>query len=83
MELDEEDVTKEERKGTYENFKEYILGKYNFKVSTLYIAQIQRKCGLDLGENYNKFKKENSKVPECLKEKEDAIIDAFRNFKRI
>lgn len=80
LELDEEDVTKAESKGTYENIKEYVLSKYGFKVSTLYIAQIKRKCGLELGENYNKSKKENSKVPECPKEKEDAIMDALRHF---
>ena len=80
LELDEEDVTKVESKGTYENIKEYILGKYGFKVSTLYIAQIKRKCGLELGENYNKSKKENSKVPECPKEKEEAIMDALKAF---
>lgn len=78
LELDEEDVTKAESKGTYENIKEYILSKYGFKVSTLYIAQIKRKCGFELGENYNKSKKENSKVPECPKEKEDVIMDALR-----
>ena len=83
MELDEEDVTKAKRKGTYENIKEYILGKYGFKVSTLYIAQIKRKCDLELGENYNKSKKENSKVPECPKEKEEAIMDALRYFRMI
>ena len=80
LELDEEDVTKAESKGTYENIKEYVLDKYGFKVSTLYIAQIKRKCGLELGENYNKSKKENSKVPECPKEKEEAIMDALRHF---
>ena len=80
LELDEDDVTKAESKGTYENIKEYVLDKYGFKVSKLYIAQIKRKCGLELGENYNKSKKENSKVPECPKEKEDAIMDALKNF---
>lgn len=38
LELDAEDVTKAESKGTYENIKEYVLDKYGFKVSTLYIA---------------------------------------------
>ena len=57
LELDEEDVTKAESKGTYENIKEYILGKYGFKVSPLYIAQIKRKRGLELGENCKKSKK--------------------------
>jgi len=35
----------------------------------LYIAQIKRKCGLELGENYNKSKKDNQVVPECPKKK--------------
>lgn len=69
LELDEEDITKVESKGIYENIKDYILDKYGLKVSTLYIAQIKRKCGLELGENYNKSKKENQVVPECPKEK--------------
>ena len=80
LELDEEDVTKAESKGTYENIKDYIFGKYGFKVSTLYIAQIKRKCGLEVVEHYNKSKKDNPVVPECPKEKEDAIMDALRNF---
>lgn len=60
--------------------KNYILGKYGFKVSTLYIAQIKRKCGLELGENYNKSKKDNYVVPVCPKEKEEAIMDALKHF---
>ena len=72
-----------ESKGIYEHIKEYILSKYGFKVSTLYIAQIKRKCGLELGDNYNKSKKENSKIPECPKEKEDAIMDVWRHLKKL
>lgn len=80
LELDEEDVNKAESKGTYENIKECILGKYGFKVSTLYIAQIKRKCVLEVGEHYNKSKKDNPVVPEYPKEKEDAIMDALKAF---
>ena len=80
LELDEEDITKVESKGTYENIKDYILDKYGLKVSMLYIAQIKRKCGLELGENYNKSKKDNQVVPECPKEKEEAIMDALKAF---
>lgn len=80
LELDEEDITKVESKGTYENIKDYILDEYGLKVSMLYIAQIKRKCGLELGENYNKSKKNNQVVPECPKEKEDAIMDALKHF---
>ena len=83
IKLDEEDVTKAESKGTYENIKEYILGKYGFKVSTLYIAQIKRKCRLEIGENYNKSKKDNQVVPECPKGKEDAIKAALKYFAMI
>ncbi|EEX48728.1 hypothetical protein [Jonquetella anthropi] len=44
----------------------------------LYIAKIKRKCGLEIGENYNKSKKDNQVVPDCPKEKEAAIMDAMR-----
>lgn len=37
-------------------------------------------CGLEPRENYNKSEKENSKVSECPKEKEEAIMDALRHF---
>lgn len=80
IKLDEFDLTSAKSKATYENIKEYILGKYGFKVSTFYIAQIKRKCGLELGENYNKSKKDNQVVPECPKEKEEAIMDALKHF---
>ena len=37
------------------NIKEYILEKFDLKVSTLYIAQIKKKCGIVLREHYNKL----------------------------
>ncbi len=68
-------------KGTYKKIKAYILEKYGFKVSSLYIAQVKDKCGLDKERIGNTWKKsENTHVPVCPKEKEDAIIDAFRHF---
>ena len=67
-------------KGTYEKIKAYVLEKYGFKVSNLYIAQTKDKCGLDKRLNYNLSKKDDPHVPECPKEKEDAIMDAFRYF---
>ena len=67
-------------KGTYEKIKAYVLEKYGFKVSSLYIAQTKDKCGLDKRLNYNLSKKDDPHVPECPKEKEDAIMDAFRHF---
>ena len=67
-------------KGTYEKIKAYVLEKYGLKVSSLYIAQVKDKCGLDKRLNYNLSKKDDPHVPECPKEKEDAIMDAFRHF---
>lgn len=57
-----------------------ILEKTGLKVSSLYIAQIKKKCGLDVGENFNPAKSENARQPQCTPEKEDAIMQAFRHF---
>lgn len=83
IELDELDLTSAESKATYEQIKEYVLKKFGFKVSTLYIAQIKKKCGIELRENYNKSKKEKKVIPQRIPEKEDAIMDALRHFKMI
>ena len=40
------------------------------RVSTLYIAQVKRKYGLEVREHYNISKNENQKVLQCLIEKE-------------
>lgn len=65
---------------TYEEIKVWIWDHYNLKVSSLYVAQIKRKCGLELGENYNKPKSKGNRVPICPPEKEKAILAAFRYF---
>ena len=69
--------------GTYEEIKSYILKKHGLKVSTLNISQVKRKCGLDVGEAYNKPKSQNGKVPNCHPEKENAIMDALKHFNMI
>ena len=56
---------------------EIQLEQTGLKVSNLYIAQIKKKCGLDVGENFNLPKSENAKQPKCTQEKEEAIIQAF------
>lgn len=66
------------RKGTYSAIKEYILEKAGVKVSTLYIAQIKRKYGLEIGQAYNKPEKNKNHVPKCTKEKELLIMDALK-----
>ena len=83
IELDELDLTSAESKASYAQIKEYILEKFDLKVSTLYIAQIKKKCGIVLRENYNKSKKEKQVIPQCTPEKEEAIMDALRHFKMI
>ncbi|HGC7553058.1 TPA: 23S rRNA (uracil(1939)-C(5))-methyltransferase RlmD [Streptococcus agalactiae] len=83
IELDELDLTSAESKATYAQIKEYVWNKFELKVPTLYIAQIKRKCGIELREHYNKSKKENQIIPQCTPEKEEAIMDALRHFKMI
>ncbi len=81
IDLDELDATSAETKATYEQIKKYVA-EHNegMKVSTLYIAQVKKKCGIELGQNFNLQKSENAKQPQCPKEKEDAIVEALRHF---
>lgn len=83
IKLDEFDLTSAESKATYAQIKEYVLEKFGLKVSTLYIAQIKKKCGIEMREHYNKSKKDNQAIPQCTPEKEEAIMDALRHFKMI
>ena len=78
--LDELDLTAAESKATYDEIKAYALEHTGLKVSSLYISQIKRKCGLDVGQNYNLSKKEDAKVPQCHPEKEKAIMEALKHF---
>lgn len=83
IKMDELDLTAAESKATYDEIKEYVLEKHGLKVSSLYISQVKRKCGLDVGQNYNLSKKEDAKVPQCPPEKEAAIMDALKHFQMI
>ena len=83
LNLDELDLTSAESKATYDEIKAYVLEKHGLKVSSLYISQVKRKCGLDMGQNYNLSKKEDAKVPQCPPEKEAAIMDALKHFQMI
>ena len=60
--IDEMDISCAESKATYEQIKNYVLKKYGFKVSTLYIAQVKRKYGLDVREHYNMSKNGKQKI---------------------
>ncbi len=82
LDLSEFDVTSAETKATYQEIKDYVLEKHGLKVSTLYISQVKAKCGIIERECYNKGEGK-SRVPQCPKEKEEAIMDALRNFRMI
>ena len=83
MEPDEESNYTPQEKATYSKIKEYVKDKYGVNVHTSYIAQVKLMCGLDMGENYNKSKKENPQVKQCPQEKVEYIKDALRYFKLI
>ena len=83
IDLDELDATSAELKATYQEIKDYVLKEFGLKVSSLYISQVKRKCGIEVGENYNLPKSENARVPQCPKEKEDAIKAALKYFAMI
>ena len=69
--------TSAETKTTYEKIKKYVAEHNDgMKVSSLYIAQVKRKCGLELVESFNLPKLEDSKQAQCPKDKEEAIVEA-------
>ena len=78
--LEDMDLSEFKGKATHEQIKVYVLEQTGLKVSNLYIAQIKKKCGLDVGENFNLPKSENAKQPKCTPEKEEAIMQAFKHF---
>ena len=78
--LEEFDMASIVNDPTYPKIKEYVLEHTGLKVSSLYIAQVKKKCGLEVGECYNKPRSANSKTSVCPPEKEAAIMDAFRHF---
>ena len=53
----------------------------NMKVSNLYISQVKRKCGIEVGKNYNLPENEDSRQPQCPEDKESAIVEALKHFK--
>ena len=68
---------------TYPEIKARVLEQTGLKVSSLYISQVKQKCGLEVRENHHKAESENTKQPQCPKEKEDAIVEALKHFQMI
>ena len=81
--MDDMDLTSAESKAAYKQIQNYVLEKFGFKVSTLYIAQVKKKHGLEVREHYNNSKNEKQKKPQCSIEKEEAILDALKHFKMV
>ena len=48
LDLDELDATSAELKATYQEIKDYVLKEFGLKVSSLYISQVKRKCGIEV-----------------------------------
>ena len=97
------------RKVDIETAKADIEGVNSMKVSNLYISQVKRKCGIEVGKNLRvatrrmdclqgnsttaatdlelvpspNLPKEDSRQPQCPKDKESAIVEALKHFKMI
>ena len=78
--LEDMDLSEFQDGATYTQIKEYVLEHSGLKVSSLYISQIKRKCGIEVGRNYNLPKTEDARQPRCPPEKEKAIREAFKYF---
>ena len=78
--LEDMDMSEFQDGATYPQIKAYVLEHSGLKVSNLYISQIKRKCGIEVGKNYNLPKSEDSRQPMCPPEKEKAIREAFKYF---
>lgn len=81
IDVDMEEMLQEKRgQATYPQIKEYVLEHNGLKVSSLYIAQVKRKCDIMERKNYNKPKSEDTKQPQCPPDKEKAIKEALKHF---
>ena len=81
--LEDMDMSEFQDGATYPQIKEYVLVHTGLKISSLYISQVKRKCGLEVGKNYNLPKSVDSKQPQCPPEKEKAIREALKYFQMI
>ena len=80
LDLTNLDLTAAEAKPAYDDIKAYVLKTYGLKVSTLYISQVKRKLGLEVGKSFNKPKTNIAKQPQCPPDKEKIIIAALKYF---
>lgn len=79
--LEDMDMSEFQDGATYPQIKAYVLEHTGLKVPSLYISQVKRKCGLEVGKNYNLLKSEDARqAPTCPPEKEKAIREALQYF---
>ena len=83
VDMDEMDVTAAESKATYDEIRDWVQEYYGFHVTNLNIAQVKRKHGFDLRENFNKPKSSESRQPGCPEKKVRAIEEALKHFQMI
>ncbi len=57
---------------TYTEIKEWIMSEYGLKVSSLYVAQIKDKCGIEKRLNYN-VGDNKSRVPNARRRKKKQL----------
>ena len=79
--LEDMDMSEFQDGATYPQIKAYVLEHTGLKVSSLYISKVKKKCGLEVGKNYNLPKSEDARqAPNCPPEKENAIREALQYF---
>ena len=83
LDCSETEPTVAEAKATYAELRAYVLERAGLKVSSLYISQIKRKYGIEVGDAYNKPAEPTKHVPKCPKAKELAIMDALKAFRML
>lgn len=69
-----------EKKATYQKIKEYVKDEHGVNVHTRYIAEVKWMCGIDMGKNYNKSKKDKPNVKHCPQEKVEYIKEALKYY---
>ncbi|MDO5147584.1 MAG: hypothetical protein Q4D60_11345 [Eubacteriales bacterium] len=60
-----------------------LTSDYGANIHTLYIAQIKRKYGLDMGKNYNLAADPKKRVPQCPRDKEIMLLETLKHFKML
>ncbi len=80
--MEDIDMSGFQKGATYEQIKAYVQEHSGLKVSSLYISQVKRKCGPDIGQNYNLSKKRGCQaatMPAGERKSNHGDIVALRN----